>query len=160
MAPSSLLYQLFIFMRQMLFYKELVQFSLHKPYASQITLLKQLPTLHQKTLIERCIALLHPTPEDPFPGPILAAMRLGKPIISTDSGFSGEVLVNRISALLIEPEPFRFAVAMHRLIENHSLRQFMGNMARGEFQDNFCFDAFSRQLDGMVAELVEEDSEG
>lgn len=144
----------------MLFYKELVQFSLPKPYASQITLLKQLPTLYQKTLIERSVALLHPTPEDPFPGAILAAMRLGKPIISTNSGFSEEVLVNRISGLLVEPEPFRFAVAMHRLIQKHSLRQFVGNMARGAFQEHFCFDAFSRKLDGMVAELTEQNLEG
>lgn len=139
---------------QMICFNELTETMREKYFASQVTFLRQLPTLHKRTLIEECIAVLHPIKYDPFPDTVLAALRIGRPVIATNTGFSQEVLTHRISGILVEADPEKFASAMQKILMNPTTRSFISDMARDIFRTQFSLDTTSRRLDDIMSKLT------
>lgn len=135
---------------QRIYYNELTETTKEKYFASQVTFLRQLPTLHKRTLIEESIAVLHPIKHDPFPDTVLAAMRIGRPIIATNTGFPQEILTHRISGILVEADHEKFASAMHKILTNPTTRMFVSDMARDIFRTQFSFETTSRRLDDIM----------
>ncbi|XP_018330480.1 alpha-1,3/1,6-mannosyltransferase ALG2-like isoform X2 [Agrilus planipennis] len=135
---------------QLQYYQELVEVTSEKSYGAQVTFLRQLPTLHKKTLIENCVAVVHPVKNDLYPGPLLAAMSLGKPVIAVNSGFPSEIVTHRISGILVDPLPEKFAAAMYKLATKPIVQHFIGQMAKDTFRSHFTFQNFSRKLHSVV----------
>lgn len=140
---------------QINYYNELKDESKDKYYASQITFLKQTPIIHKKTLIEECIGVLQPAKYDFFPETILAAMRLGRPVISTNTGFAKEVLTHRISGILIETEPHTFASAMYKIVANPTIQMFISDMAKDIYKRNYSYDSLAMKINDLVINTIE-----
>lgn len=143
---------------QLSYYNELKDDAKDKYYGSQITFLKQTPVIHKKTLIEECLGVLHPAKYDYFPETVLAAMRLGRPIIASNTGFAREVLTHRISGILTEAEPHTFASAMYKIVENPTIQMFISDMAKDIYKRNYSYDTLARKINDLVINLAEEKS--
>lgn len=140
---------------QIAYYNELRQISKGKHYASQISFLKETPIAHKKTLIEKSLGVLFPAVNDLFPENILAAMRLGRPIISTNTGFAQEVLTHRLSGVLVEPEPHNFASAMYKVVANPAIQMFVSDMAKDIYKRQYSFETITRNIQCVVHKCIE-----
>jgi glycosyltransferase involved in cell wall biosynthesis len=82
--------------------------------------------------------------KDPFPTTVLEAMSAGKTVISTNTGGAKEAIVQNETGLIIPPnEPFIFADAILKLINDRSLICQMGLHAKAHFNQNFTIDQFN-----------------
>lgn len=134
-----------------IYYVEIIEMTKEKPYAHQVTFLRQLPVVHKKTLIAKSAAVLHPVKYDVFPGPLLEAMHLGTAIIATNTGISANMLTHRVNAILVDPIPEKFAIAMYKIINRPQLAVFVREMAKSHFSSMYSFETFSRRLNTLVS---------
>ncbi|KAB0792035.1 hypothetical protein PPYR_13996 [Photinus pyralis] len=128
------------------YYNKLTETTKGKPFASKISFLKQLPTVHKKTLIQAATAVIHLVDNDLYPGPIVAAMSMAKAIISIDCGFASTVLTHRISGIFIEQDATKLATVIRKVAESPMLKTFLGNMARGKYLTDYSHKTFSDQI--------------
>ncbi|XP_017772904.1 PREDICTED: alpha-1,3/1,6-mannosyltransferase ALG2-like, partial [Nicrophorus vespilloides] len=138
-------------LEQKIYYNELLEYTKDKPFASQVTFLRQLPTVHKKTLIEESIGVLIPCKHEIFPDTLLAVLSSGRPIVATNTGFAKEVLRHRISGVLVEPTPQMFAAAMYKILTNPAIQVFLSDMGHDVFAKKFSNDIFSRKINGIVS---------
>ncbi|KAF2887139.1 hypothetical protein ILUMI_19035 [Ignelater luminosus] len=131
-------------------YYDLINKIKNKPYAAQITFLKQIPIIYQKTLIKECTALINPTRHDLYPGAILAAMSLSKPIITVNCGFAVDVMMHRLTGVLVEPDPYKFAKVMVKLALSKTLQHFLGDMSYSHFSAAYSFDRFTTKFNNLI----------
>ncbi|KAK4872396.1 hypothetical protein RN001_014425 [Aquatica leii] len=136
------------------YYDQLIQKSKSKPFASHVSFLKQLPTVHKKTLIEASTAVIHMVNYDLYPGPIIAAMSLAKPIIAVRNGFAETVLTHRISAIFVDPEPRKLAAVMYKIVNVATLQSFLGNMAEGLYINEYSYKIFCDKINGLCVKHV------
>lgn len=144
-------------LEQKFYYNELTETTKEKYFASQITFLRQLPTIHKRTLIERSIGVLYPAKHDPFPETIIAAMCLKRPIITTNTGFAKEVLTHRISGILIDSDPNLFAAAMYKILMNPAIERFISDMAYDIYRSRFSSIGISKKLNNLFELCLDDD---
>lgn len=135
---------------EIMYYSELIAMVKSKTFANQITFLRQVPVIHKKTIISKSIAVLHTAKYEVFTGVILAAMHLGVPVIATNTGVALTLLSHRITGILVEAHPQKFAAAMYKLITKPTLREFIKDMANDSFKSNYSFESFARKLYQIV----------
>lgn len=134
---------------QKYYYNELTESAKEKYFASQITFLRQLPTIHKRTLIERSVGVIYPAKHDPYPEVIIAAMCYKRPIITTNTGFARTVLTHRISALLVPSSPNMFAAAMYKIVMNPPIERFISDMAHEIYRTQFAATVMYRKLQNL-----------
>lgn len=134
------------------YYNEIMAAAKERICANQVTFLKQLPVIHEKTLIMESAIMIHPAKNDVHSEFILKAMSLGKPIIATNKGIASKILVQRLSGLIIEAEPRMFAVAMKKLMMSPHLQIFLGDMAKETFEKFYSFESFCDNIKHMIKE--------
>lgn len=135
---------------QKCYYNELTETTKEKYFASQVTFLRQLPTIHKRTLIERSIAVVYPTKHDPFPEIILSAMAYKRPLIASNTGFAKEILTHRISGILLDNEANKFAAAMYKILNNPAIERFISDMAYDLFKSHYSFDASCKRMKNLI----------
>lgn len=134
---------------QKVYYNEIIEVIKEKPFANQITVLRQLPVVHKKTIISNSIAVLHTAKYEVHPGPIIAAMHLGTPVIATNTGIAASLMAHRITGILVEPLPQKFAAAMYKIVLKPTLREFIKEMAKDKFGAHYSFECFSRKVNEL-----------
>lgn len=134
-------------------YNELMAIAKQRFCASQVTFLRQLPTVHEKTLIMESAIMIHPAKNDVYSDFILKAMSLGKPIVATNKGIASKILVHRLSGVIIDPEPKMFAVAMKKLMTSPHLQVFLGDMAKDTFEKSYSFNSFCERINTMLKKI-------
>lgn len=78
---------------------------------------------------------------------LLEAMRVGLPIIATDVGGNGESVRDGKEALLVPPrDPQALAAAIHRIVADSELRQWLGANARRRFLEEFTEKKMKNEL--------------
>ncbi len=88
---------------------------------------------------------------------LLAAMALGKPIISSKTDQVCELLENGTSALLAPPnDPRELAARLNALLENKALAEKLGAGARAAFEQIARPELFSGQLDSIHGQLTQD----
>lgn len=132
--------------RSLDYYNKLTETIKGKPFASKVSFLKQLPTVHKKTLIQAATAVIHLVDNDLYPGPIIAAMSMAKAIISIDCGFASTVLTHRISGIFIEQDATKLATVIKKIARSPMLQTFLGNMARGKYLTDYSYKSFSDHI--------------
>lgn len=132
------------------YYSEIIELIKEKPFANQVTFLRRLPFVHKKTIIARSTAVLYPSKYDVFPGPITLAMCLGTPVIATNTGIALKMISHRISGILVDPVPQKFAAAMYKIISKPTLHEFIKDMAMDVYKSNYSFETFSRRMHQLV----------
>jgi len=86
---------------------------------------------------------------------LLAAMALGKPIISAKMDQVCEILENGTSALLAPPDdPRELAARLNALIEDNALAAKIGSGAKAAYNDLARPELFSSQLDSIHGQLT------
>ncbi|CAH1119751.1 unnamed protein product [Phaedon cochleariae] len=139
-------------------YNEMMAAAKQRICASQVTFLKQLPIVHEKTLIMESTVMIHPAKNDVHSDFLLKAMSLGKPIVATNKGIASKILVHRLSGVIIDPEPRMFAIAMKKLIVSPHLQVFLGDMARDTFDKSYSFESFCSKVNQMMKRPLLKDS--
>lgn len=132
------------------YYTEIIELIKEKPFANQVTFLRRLPFVHKKTIIAKSIAVLYPAKYDVYPGPITLAMCLGTPVIATNTGIALKMISHRISGILVDPVPQKFAAAMYKIISKPTLHEFIKDMAMDVYKSNYSFETFSRRIHQLV----------
>ncbi len=88
---------------------------------------------------------------------LLAAMALGKPIISARTDQVGELLEDGTSALLAPPDdPRELAARLNALMENPALREKLGTGAKAAFAQLAQPEMFCGQLDSIHGQLTQD----
>ncbi|KAG5888437.1 hypothetical protein JTB14_020211 [Gonioctena quinquepunctata] len=131
-------------------YNEMMVSVKQRICASQVTFLKQLPIVHEKTLIMESTVMIHPAKNDAHSDFLLKAMSLGKPIVASNRGIASKILVHRLSGIIIDPEARMFAVAMKKLIISPHLQVFLGDMARDTFEKSYSFESFCKKVNHLM----------
>ncbi|CAG9855589.1 unnamed protein product [Phyllotreta striolata] len=136
------------------YYNELMAVAKQRVSASQVTFLRQLPTVHEKTLIAESAVAIHPAKNDVFSDFVLKAMSAGKPIVACNKGIASKMLVHRVSGVVVDPEPKVFAVAMKKLIATPHLQVFLGDMAKEAFDQCYSFGSFCERISAANKKLA------
>lgn len=144
---------------ELVYYDELIDIAKEKQFGSRVTFLRQLPIVYQKTLLKKSAALLIPAKHDPFPNTIISALMMGKPIIATNSGFAKKSLTHRINGILLDPDPQKFAAAMHKIVVNPMVQMFISEMASDLFRKEYSFDCVSRKINALVMKQISDEYE-
>ncbi|MGC9258663.1 MAG: glycosyltransferase family 4 protein [Phycisphaerae bacterium] len=88
---------------------------------------------------------------------LLAAMALGKPIVSAKTDQVCELLENGTSALLAPPDdPRELAARLNALVENPALREKLGAGAKAAFAQLARPELFCGQLDSIHGQLLQD----
>lgn len=86
---------------------------------------------------------------------LLEAMASGKPVVATDVGGNGNVVIPGRTGLLVEPgEPEKLASAVLYIAANQRLRNEMGRNARRVVQDRFDVARMAREYEHLYDELI------
>ncbi|XP_022918656.1 alpha-1,3/1,6-mannosyltransferase ALG2-like [Onthophagus taurus] len=141
---------------ELIYYDELLDAIKDKKYGSQISILKQLSIQQKKTLLKKCTAVLIPTKHDPFPDTILQALHMGKTIIATNSGYAKYAITHRISGILVDADPQKFAAAMIKLCTNPMVHTFICEMAADVFRSRFSYHCMARKINSVVEKQISE----
>ncbi|KAJ8931566.1 hypothetical protein NQ314_015513 [Rhamnusium bicolor] len=132
------------------YYNEMMAAAKERMCASQVTFLKQLPIIHEKTLILESAIMIHPAKNDVYSDFLLKAMSLGKPIVAANKGIASKLLVHRLSGVIIEPDPRMFAIAMKKLMMSPHLQVFLGDMAKDTFDKSYSFESFCSKINKIT----------
>ena len=78
----------------------------------------------------------------------LEAMACGKPVVACESGGAWETMgsFNKNCAVLLEPEPVKFATAMLLLMDDAQMRKKIGHEARIRVESRFSIESLASQL--------------
>lgn len=98
--------------------------------------------------IAACDVMVHlPSIEDPFPGVVLEALAMGKPIVAFGSGGIPEQFENGKSGILVEKNNLAaLAKALTALAQDPARRQQLGQAARPYLMAHFSLQRFSAEL--------------
>jgi glycosyltransferase involved in cell wall biosynthesis len=85
-----------------------------------------------------------------MPNALLEAMALGRPVVTTSAGGSGEVVVDGESGLVVPPhDPHALAAAVERVLRDRTLAERLGEAAIRRVRDNFSLEAMLRGLEAL-----------
>jgi len=90
-----------------------------------------------------------------MPNALLEAMALGRPVVTTSAGGSGEVVVDGESGLVVPPrDPRALASAVERVLTDRGLAERLGEAATHRVREKFSLEAMLRSIEALyVAEL-------
>jgi len=95
-----------------------------------------------------------PLHEDPFPGVVLEAMAMKKPVVAFASGGIGEQFENRQSGILLEKDDVGgLEAALVDLAHDQGLRLALGEAARSCLTSRFSATRFSTELKAIYGSL-------
>ncbi|XP_050311796.1 uncharacterized protein LOC126747297 [Anthonomus grandis grandis] len=129
-------------LNEKLYYNEMVALAKDRLCASQVSILKQLPVVHEKTLLTESAVVIHPSKADMQADFLLKAMSLGKPIVATNKGIAPRILQNKFTGIMTEPDPTAMAQVLKKLMRSPHLQSFLGELARDGFQKNYSYQRF------------------
>lgn len=92
---------------------------------------------------------------DPFPGVVLQAMELSRPVVASNMGGATEQLEDGISGVLVNTQdPRAFAEAINDLLGNPQKRQAMGKAAYERVNSAFARSVYSENLGDLYESLI------
>jgi glycosyltransferase involved in cell wall biosynthesis len=75
---------------------------------------------------------------DPFPRTVLEGMAAGKPIVASNTGGIPEMIVDKVTGLLVNPNDSEaLSIALMELIENKNKSVWMGEKGKGVVKEKF-----------------------
>ena len=101
--------------------------------------------------------LLHPSRRDTLPTAILEAMACSLPVLATDVGGVGELVVDGETGSLVAPPPDapRVAGALGRLLDDPGLRRRMGAAGRARYEAEFSVDRWARRMRDLYLSVLD-----
>lgn len=110
----------------------------------------------QTELINSADLFVHvPSLPESFGQVVLAAMQMGKPVITSNVGGPSEIVVNGVSGLLVPPgSPWKLADAIIRLLSNSKLCAHMGHKTIKIIEDRFAPETFNNKINTVYSNLT------
>jgi glycosyltransferase involved in cell wall biosynthesis len=108
-------------------------------------------------VLDAADALLHPSRHDALPTAILEAMACSVPVVATDVGGIGELVVDSVTGSLVEGPPVAgdLAAALAPLLADRALRRRMGTASRERFETEFSVDRWARQMRELYLSVLD-----
>lgn len=92
------------------------------------------------------VVVLPSTQPDPFPGVVIEAMALSRPVVATGIGGPTEQVVHGATGYLVAPDATELSNAIERLVRSPELRASFGRAARQRITDHFSLPELSSNL--------------
>ena len=105
-------------------------------------------------LLRRCLAVVHPTPDEHFGIVPIEAMAAGRPLVAVANAGPLETVVDGETGYLCAPKADAFADAMARVGRDAGLRARLGRAGRARAA-RFSRHAFGDALDGVLRRLTD-----
>ena len=105
-------------------------------------------------LIRTCTCLLYTPSNEHFGIVPLEAMHFGLPVIAVNNGGPKETVVDGETGYLVTEDASSFAEKMLLFVQNHSLKQRLGNAGHKRVVEKFSFASFTENIDVIVNNLV------
>ncbi len=86
---------------------------------------------------------------------LLEAQATAKPVVAFNVSAINEVVKNKETGLLVEPDSYELANAISRLLSNKDLREKMGRSGRDFVSNNFSWDICSQKMFQVYSEASE-----
>lgn len=136
------------------YYQKVVELTREKGLSNKIIFTgyrKDVPAI-----VNVCDVMVHiPIHHDPFPGVVLEAMAMEKPIIASDSGGVSEEFEDGKSGILIpRNDPSSLAKKILLLYKDEARRKKIGNYAREFLNANFTWGKYLSQLEEVYNDLI------
>jgi len=108
-------------------------------------------------LINRCAVVVMPSRYEPFGLVALQAGQLARPVVASRVDGLSEVVVDRETGLLVEPEDSEaLAGAIARLLDHPELAERMGQAGRRRSREAFAWDRHLDSYDALFQRLVKD----
>ncbi len=135
-------------------YLELRALSESHDIADHVTFLRSFTNKQKVALLDHCTALLYTPSNEHFGICPLEGMYMQRPVIAVSSGGPLETIVEGKTGFLCEATSEAFSGKMLWLVRNPERGREMGAEGRKHVIQNFSFEAFTRELDGIVGKLA------
>ena len=83
---------------------------------------------------------------------LLEAQATAKPVVAFNVSAINEVVKNKETGLLVEPDSYELANAISRLLSNKALREKMGHSGRDFVSNNFSWDICAQKMFQVYSE--------
>jgi glycosyltransferase involved in cell wall biosynthesis len=92
-----------------------------------------------------------PSRDDPLPMVVTDGLSMGKPVICSDATGHADFITPGVDGMIVRSESVEdLADAMHRLLQNPTLRKDMGAAARKTFLSHFSEQVFAERINKLV----------
>lgn len=136
------------------YYAELVVQADQLQVSSQVIFMKSPSDAVKLSLLVGCHCVLYTPTNEHFGIVPVEAMYARKPVIASNTGGPTETVVDGKTGFLRKPDPNAFADAMAQCVKNQGHCEDLGREGQKRFRQCFSFQAFTRQLDTYVQELM------
>lgn len=117
------------------------------PARGQIMFLGRLELEQLKSVYSRADIFVMPSRQEGFGITFLEAMALGKPVIAGNYGGAPEVVHDRVTGYLIDPDDLgELTNKLVHLLQDEPLRRKLGEAGRQRIEGNFTFKIFQERL--------------
>ena len=99
--------------------------------------------------------LVHPsTHHEGFPNVLLEAGASGCAVIATNMGGTKEIILDKVTGIMVEPKAANIAKALRKLIQDAQLRQELSSNLRKHIQSNFEWKYIAKEFKKLVEEKL------
>ncbi|KAL5015982.1 hypothetical protein ScPMuIL_005571 [Solemya velum] len=135
-------------------YLELNRLAQQLDVKESVTFLRSFTDSQKRMLLNHSTCLLYTPDREHFGIVPIEAMYMKCPVIAVKSGGPLETVVDGDTGYLCEQEPDSFAEAMKKFVDDVSLKDRLGKAGRKRVEEKFSFNAFTKQLNETVHNLL------
>ncbi|KAL1131349.1 hypothetical protein AAG570_010967 [Ranatra chinensis] len=137
------------------YYSELQNIASELELADKVYFLKSPSDLQKVALLRSCNVVVYTPPNEHFGIVPLEAMYHKKPVIAVKSGGPTETILDLKTGYLSDFDSTEFAKAMAKVVLDNKVVEQMGEAGYKRFCEMFSFEAFSKQLNSIVTNMVQ-----
>ncbi|WP_052414991.1 glycosyltransferase [Jejuia pallidilutea] len=90
-----------------------------------------------------------------FPLVLLEAMQFGLPVITTDEGAIGEIVLNNETGIIVKQQDVdSLAEAMLKMLKAPDIRKKYGAMGKKRFAENFTLAMFEKKMEAILTKAL------
>lgn len=119
-------------------------------YKKSIILIRKTTMSAKKSLISNCLAVLHPESEVESYDSLLSCLSLGALTICVDSICARNVIMHRLTGMLVQCKENTFLMWMIKIIEYQNFVTYMRYMIQIDFDFRFSSSAFSERVTYII----------
>ena len=117
---------------------EIIEEILSAPAHKRFKHIPEVPYEKVSSIVKSHAVVVFPSFAEAFPMSWLEAMAMEKPLITSDIGWAGEIMIDGKTGFMVDPKDhFKFANKIVRLLNDAQLRLHMGKNARQRICDQF-----------------------
>lgn len=134
-------------------YKEFVE---QNNLSSNVTFLGRLESLKVANTLKSSKLFVLPTSKDSYPTVILEAMAAGLPVITTNTGSIGQIIIDRVNGFIVKPNDSQaIADKISILLANNSQRIAIGLKNREDSVKNYSWSLRAHETNNEFMQVIQ-----